>query len=541
VCYTALVSALLSFSGVAAIKIGVAAAGALLLLLGIVLRRAGRPRAGQRWRDGLLIGLAALATLCWWELLQFHHVRGQPLADVHYSEFFHYYMGSKYFPELGYTELYHCTALAVARGGERLEAIEGRIRDLATNELETARWILSEQSRCTSRFSPERWQDFERDVAWFRGRMPAESWDSLLIDWGYNATPTWGLLGSALANTGPATDLQVRLLILVDPALLLLTWVCVARTFGWRVLCVLLIFWGTNAASGYTWTGGSYLRQGWTTATLVGLCLLRRERGVAAGFLLGCATLLRVFPGVMFAAIGAKAVLETIARRTVRPARIPLRVALGGLLAALTLLPLGMLAGGGVRAWLDFSENASVDWQPAVNKMGLRTVLAWDPATSWNALRRDFYEQQRAGKRGLLASQAHELPVRWRQARVQTFESRRLLYAVLALGCAAVLIRAGRGQPDWVVAILGLGLLPVAVDAACYYYAFLAAWALLSDEHPAIGVGLCALSALGGVLSFQLVPDELYPALSLASLAFVLWAAILSWRGPAGDSSFRPS
>ena len=309
--------------------------------------------------------------------------------------------------------------------------------------------------------------------------------------------------------------------------------------FGWRALCVLLIFWGTNVPASYTWTGGSFLRQGWLTATLVGLCLLRREKSLAAGFLFGVATLLRVFPGVLFAAIGVKALFEMASRRTAKPGRTPRRVALGGLLAVLTLVPLGTLAGGELRAWLDFAENTRVDWQPAINRMGLRTVLAYDRETRWKTLRQDFLRQQQAGPRGPFAAQAFEVPVRWRQAREQTFEMRRPIYYLVALGFIAVLIRAGRGRPDWVVAILGLGLLPVAVEAACYYYVFLVTWALLSDDHPSVGVGLCALSALGGLLAFQLEEDELYPAMSLASLAFVMGAAIVLWRSPSQGSAAR--
>ncbi len=524
---------LLSARNVARIKIAVASAAGLLLLLGMVLRRAGLPHAGERLRNGLLIGLAALATLCWWELLQFHHVRARVLADVHYSEFFHYYMGSKYFPELGYTGLYHCTALAVARGGERLEPIQGSIRDLATNELETSRWILSEQSRCTGRLSPKRWQEFENDVGWFRRRMPTEEWTPLLLDWGYNATPVWGLFGYVLANTAPISDLQVRVLTLLDAGLLLVTWACVGWAFGWRVLCVALVFWGTNVASGYTWTGGSYLRQGWVSATLVGLALLRRDKGVAAGFLFGVATLLRAFPGMLFVAIGLKAALEMASRRSWRLAPTPRRVALGGLIALCTLGPLSALAGFGPRAWADFAENTRLDAQPALNKMGLRTVLAYDPDTRLDALRSDF---MRAHEGGAFGARAADVPALWRKARQETFERRRVLFFGLALGFAALLVRAGRGRPDWVAAILGLGFVPIAVESACYYQVLLVVWALLSDDHPGIGVGLCALAALGGLLAV-LPLEEFYAGLSLAGLVFLAWAAAALWLREPGDAA----
>ncbi len=54
---------------------------------------------------------------------------------MHYHEFFHYYLGSKYFAELGYTGLYDCVVVAELNAG-RGDEVSGRwIRDLTTNEL----------------------------------------------------------------------------------------------------------------------------------------------------------------------------------------------------------------------------------------------------------------------------------------------------------------------------------------------------------------------------------------------------------------------
>ena len=65
--------------------------------------------------DVALALTAIVSAAGWWNFGAFHFGGG----FLHYHEFFHYYLGSKYFRELGYTGLYDCVALAEARSGAR--------------------------------------------------------------------------------------------------------------------------------------------------------------------------------------------------------------------------------------------------------------------------------------------------------------------------------------------------------------------------------------------------------------------------------------
>ena len=51
-------------------------------------------------------------------------------------------------------------------------------------------------------------------------------------------------------------------------------------------------------------------------------------------------------------------------------------------------------------------------------------------------------------------------------------------------------------QPEWVAAVLGVGLVPVATELTSYYYAMLLVFAFLWPRRPEIGVALCTLSAV---------------------------------------------
>ena len=66
---------------------------------------------------GMAFSLGVLAFACWWNLGAFHFGH----RYVHTPEFFHYYLGAKYFDELGYTRLYDCAAAVEVEHGRGTE------------------------------------------------------------------------------------------------------------------------------------------------------------------------------------------------------------------------------------------------------------------------------------------------------------------------------------------------------------------------------------------------------------------------------------
>src|SRR5262245_45562000 len=190
-------------------------------------------------------------------------------------------MGPKYFRELDYVHLYECTALAERQLGSGAAVADRFYRDLSTNDFIEGRQLLRVANACPDRFTPERWKVFVHDVDFFRRRSPY--WQITMQDWGYNATPAWNALGSLLAGDGPVTERRLAWRTLLAIPVLFATWGLVAWAFGGRTACVAMLFWGTNFANGYGWTGGSILRQEWLLASVAGVCLLRRELWLAAG------------------------------------------------------------------------------------------------------------------------------------------------------------------------------------------------------------------------------------------------------------------
>jgi len=169
-------------------EISIALATAALLAWDAIARR--RSLAPSRMRSTLFVLLGVLGALSWTE---FGSLRGG--RPIHYWEFFHYYMGSKYARELGYTRLYHCTAVADARAG--VPPPPGApLRSLSSKEIEPARIALADPVGCTKHFSPGRWREFSHDVAFFRAHLSKNRWAQIRTDHGYNGSPVWGIAGS---------------------------------------------------------------------------------------------------------------------------------------------------------------------------------------------------------------------------------------------------------------------------------------------------------------------------------------------------------
>jgi hypothetical protein len=511
----------LSPGDLASLKAMLASAGALVLALRLVpLRWEVRPGLRRAW-DAALLGLGILAGAAWFNLFQ------SGLPGRHPSETFHYYVGSKYFPELGYTRLYRCVAVADAEAGRAARVRQRSLRNLDTNSLEPAAGALADPEACTRHFSPERWRSFQRDLAWFRDRPSARAWHRMQTDHGYNATPVWGLFGGLLANTAAASDAQILALRLLDPALLLAAFAGVAAAFGWRALCVVLLAWGTGHAWQFGWIGGSYLRQLELAAALLGLCCLRRARPSAAGFLLATAALARLFPALLFAGPALQALLAI--RRAGRWHLAPehRRLAAGALAAAALWVPASVWWAGGARSWLEFADHTRVLVStPVRNHVGLRTLLAFEPGAPPAHRMLD-----------------HSLPdpyQPWKDARERAFAPRRPLFGLLVGAYVAVLAAAVRRQPAWAAAALSACLVPVALQPTSYYLAILAVCGLLWVRHPPVGVALVALSAAGWALADAFAHlEQIFTWFSLAVVAFAVFAAVWVWRVPAAPDPGR--
>jgi hypothetical protein len=177
------------------LKLGLAAAVAGLC----ALRALDVPWLRSRGtRLALLSGAAVLGFVLHTNFLAFHGSVGTPRTWLHLHDVAHYYLGSKYFDELGYSDLYVGMLRAESeRYTNHFKAVEAR--DLDSYEIVDIRRLLARSDAVKSRFTPERWSAFQDDVGFFRDTLGPQ-WGDVLRDRGFNPTPVWAWLGGALAS-----------------------------------------------------------------------------------------------------------------------------------------------------------------------------------------------------------------------------------------------------------------------------------------------------------------------------------------------------
>jgi hypothetical protein len=485
------------------LKLWIAAAATVLLAAGWMLQARGREEWLARSRGALLVALCLATVFAWW-----HPYRGSLRAWLHVGDTFHYFMGAKYFDELGYTRLYDCATIADAEAGLGPLLARSHMRDLATNQMQSATKALRDPDPCKSHFTPERWQAFGDDLDFFRRKLPAPLWIKLRSDHGYNPPPTWTLAGGLLTRTGPPSRQQFFVLTAIDPILLTAMFAALGWAFGWQVACIGLLYWGTNQPANWEWGGGSILRFDWLVAAVSGLCCLRRGRPIAAGVLLAWATSARIFPGAIVGGIALAALLRMLAARSFAIAPDTRRLALAFGTAMALIVSLSSLWAG-PRSWIDFVENSRLHLaSDTVNRMGLRPLLAHRHETR---LERTLDET---------AVDPYE---RWRAERRATSEERQLLRVAIVAGYVGLLLLALRRQPDWAAGALAIGAIPVFLELGSYYFGILTAFACLAGRRPELGVALVLFSSATWWLGIWGGTDRdvVTAWMSLATLLFI--------------------
>jgi hypothetical protein len=466
------------------------------------------PRRTKRW---VAIVLTVVAFFTYFD---FFNPNVRYSEYYHRHEFFHYYLGSKYFKEIGYNQLYECTAVAEIELGRGATVAKREIRDLRVNLIKQVKdtYILTDPGQCKNRFTAARWEDWKKDVDWFYHSSVGSYWDNMQKDHGYNPPPVWTMTGKFFGSFAPAGDRYFKILSMIDVAfhvgiVLLFYW-----AFGFRVMAVATVFWGCNAPANFYWTGGAFLRQDWLFFLVAALCLARKRKFFWAGGSLMWSGLLRVFPLIFFGGWAIMVVFEIIRRirfgttgseTTIKgaPAIKIERGLLGylhpdhrrliaGALVAFVGLGSASLAVCGVDSYKQFFghtikvHNAT----PLTNHMGLETMLVanWDGRMRF--LRDDNMDDPFEG---------------WKQGRIDRFKMMKPLFILICAGVfgwTAWALR--RTKLLWVGLALSVCLVISLTNLTCYYYSlFLVAPALIA-VRPSLGPPLVATSGISTILLY---------------------------------------
>lgn len=268
---------------------------------------------------------------------------------------FHYYLGAKYYPEIGHFDLYTCALEADQESMGRWNSLLGA-RDMHTY-LPVLRSGLPPCPR--ENFTPARWNEFSGDVAAFSQLAGPQYFAGLLLDKGFNPPPSWVALACPLASAIPLAAVRLCTIVFnLDVAAVLLGLLLVWRFHDGAMALLtagLVVFFFGN----YGCIGGNFLQYLWFPFLVLAIAMWTRERSVLAGVFLGIAAALQVFPLFFALPVLVQGAFLLLRKRT-RECRPHLRF--GAALAAVLLLGFaaGSMTGRGIRAWQEWHAKIDV-------------------------------------------------------------------------------------------------------------------------------------------------------------------------------------
>ena len=435
----------------------------------------------KRWAPHRAVSLATLAFCAVTAFGTYYHFGMPQFFDqakgrrtlVHTWDMRHYYPVAKYFRELRFDGLYLASLAAYidnTPGFNPSQLSRVHLRDLRDAEMRSGADVASQLPEIRARFSPERWEEFKRDMKYFSDTMGGQDYLGSMQDHGGNATPVWILPAYLLFKNWPASELSISLAGLIDPVLVLLFFFVLWRTYGIRVMLYVMVIWG--ASDFYNFGSnlmGSTLRQDWLVALGFGVCVIKKQRYLLGGVLMAYGGLIRAFPAMatfffmvpmawfVFDYWYARRKLPSLAqwRAAERPA---FRAFVGAAICVVGLVAITSAMLGFRDSWLARKEKIEIHATgPSTNNVGLRNVLAFNPSLSAKALT----EHHRAGPWG-----------DWGTAQKMTFASRRPLFFGILLIATALALMACRGRKLEEVALIGLLLIPFYFYPSNYYCHF---------------------------------------------------------------------
>lgn len=489
------------------LRIGLTLGGALLLIYEVRARKLREP-VPLRTRKRVAVILSALAFFAYFD---FFNPNVRYPEYYHRHEFFHYYLGSKYFDELGYSRIYECAAAAEIDLGRGSEVMRRELRDLRVNLIKpnTAPDVQAHIAECKPRFTPKRWDAFKKDVDWFYQTSRGSYWDNMQKDHGYNPPPVWTMAGQFFSSFGTAGDGFFKLLSAMDVMLQLAAVLLMFWAFGWRVGAVATIFYGCNAPANFYWTGGAFMRQDWFFFLVASIALTRKRKFALAGAALTWSSLLRVFPLIFFAGWGVIIGLHVLKRIRERRAgkfqpasllsylhRDHRRLLAGCIVAGGILIPTSVVVTG-PDAYKDFVAHIGVHKKtPLTNHMGLETILVHDWQGRMRFTRDDNLDD----------------PFQmWKQGRNDRHDQLKVVH----LGIVGLLLlwltwALRRTKLLWVGMALSAPIVMSLTNLTCYYYSMFIVTAALVAVRWQLGpvILLCSGASQILLLSYYWVDDK---------------------------------
>jgi len=293
---------------------------------------------------------------------------------------FHYVLGTKYFPELGFHDFYNGMVLADLHHEERFRKVQ-YVRDLRTNvKIPREDAILqAERADLRSRFSDERWAQCKKDLRAIQRHRKDKHWHGPLNDLGFHPSPAWLVPHLWLLNSLDITSKGVQTALgTSDLWMVLLTLVALGWAFGPRVAALSTIWLHLYFGNHGIMVGG-YFHFDWLLWSVLAVCLYKKEHPLAAGIVLAYPAMVRGYPGLLAIHPGMQVVGAVLRRRM--PQRKHLVFAAALTVTCFALVGLSSTTRRGFSAWTEWADKIHLhsETHPTGQKrMGVKYLYAHD-------------------------------------------------------------------------------------------------------------------------------------------------------------------
>jgi hypothetical protein len=493
--------------------------GGIALLLWIVMLVVERRRDNEiRAFTWAFVILAAVVMIS-------HHAGSLPGsltgARVHTGNQFHYYLGSKYFAELGYQDLYAATLAAdddfLAAGGDPADGFAHirRTRDMGTYGLTDRDEVVAGFDR--SLISPDRLVQLGEDSRFFRAHAGTHKSGKILRDMGFNPAPPWLLLGVPVANLidlgGPLYPLITASDVIMHVLILGALW----WAFGLRTAAIAAVWLHAMPINTGRMTG-AFLTYDWLAAVVVAWAAWHKDHPKLAGVALSWAAMTRLFPGLMVLPIVARVGWDLLRRRKQDPRRWAFTIAFCAACAVLLIASVG--TGRGPQVWSDWGEkivrHSHSHPTTGAQRVGLGRVVLHDPSPDrfWRAPRKRSVETKAA--------------------------QHRLKRLVQLVGLLLLLAAVSRSEDSEAMLLMLFAAWLLTVSSRYYASIWVLFFTLPRARAPARVTGTILFFMIAG---HHLVPSEVGRYLALnyeAALLFVVLCGLALWPRAGAISPGRP-
>jgi Glycosyltransferase family 87 len=279
------------------------------------------------------------------------YVRSYNLWNV-----FHYYLGAKYFSEIGYFDLYPCALEADQEAGGIWNEIE-MARDMQTYRM-ISRSMLPHCPRAN--FTPNRWNEFSQDVEYLARHGDPDYFVEVFSDKGFNPPPSWTFLAKPVAQAIPIFRSRVLDIVFnLDVVAVFLGLLIVWRSCGGAVALLtsgLVVFYFGSFGR----IGGNFFQYFWFPFVVAAIALWAKNRPWYSGAMLGAATGLQIFPVFFAVPIVLRGMIEFVRGQKKVEWRPYFSFSCGLMAVILASFCLGSLAGRGPGAWSEWRRKISI-------------------------------------------------------------------------------------------------------------------------------------------------------------------------------------